>query len=293
MKKQLLKKLYACLPVGMAFIITAMILSVSANAQIVYHDIVPDTTITALYATYTYNLDLNGDGTTDFLIKAARPRGRYPESPITSYTSITPQGSNTFISTTLNTVKKLAFGDTISSNQAWHNTTFQYLKQWYQQFSIPPVTTNTGDWDNVVDGYVGLQLINGGQTYYGWVRMDVSVSTSFASMTIKDYAYNSIPNQPIFAGETTIATGIIENSFASSINLFPNPAENHLTITLGSNNKKVEVSVADITGKIIYSTTASETQLVEVNTKDFVEGIYFVQIQAADFIATKKLVVEK
>ena len=65
------------------------------------------------------------------------------------------------------------------------------------------------------DGYVGLQLIHAGQTYYGWVRMDVNVTAGSASMTIKDYAYNSIPNQPILAGQTT-ATGIIENYLASS-----------------------------------------------------------------------------
>ena len=94
------------------------------------------------------------------------------------------------------------------------------------------------------------------------------------------------------AGQT-IATGINENSFASSINLFPNPVNNHLTIALGSNNKKVDVTITDITGKIIYATTASETQKIEVNTEDFKAGIYVVQIQSADFIATKKLVVEK
>jgi hypothetical protein len=108
-----------------------------------------------------------------------------------------------------------------------------------------------------------------------------------------DYAYNSLSGQPILAGQTTVATGISENSFASSINLFPNPANNHLTIALGSNNKKVDVTISDITGKLIYSSTASDTQKIEVNTNDFAEGIYVVQIQSADFIATKKLVIEK
>ena len=295
MKQQLQKKFYV-------FIITAIMFSVNANAQIVYTDIVPDTTcIITNWGTQTYNLDLNGDSTTDFLIEVARHRiGRpYPEAPITSHVSITPQGSNAFITTTLNTVTKLVLGDTTSSSQAWHSTTYQYLKEWYEDPGVfpTPLITNTGDWDSAVDNYVGLQLINGGQIYYGWVRMDVDVSTSFASMTIKDYAYNSIPNQPILAGQT-IATGITENSFAASINLFPNPATDKLTIALGSNNRKVEVTIADITGKIIYSTTASDPdsyreQKIEVNTKDFAAGVYVVQIQTADFIATKKLVIAK
>ncbi len=281
MKKQLLKNLYA-------FIVTAMLFSASANAQIVYHDIVPDVNYTIIsLASQTYNLDLNGDGTTDFLINAAR----YSILGVLgSSVGITPQGSNACITTTFNQVKKLVLGDTISSSQAWQDTTGQVLKS-YSQYGFDPPTTR-GEWNTVVDGYVGLQLINAGQTYYGWVRMDVTVSLSSASMTIKDYAYNSIPNQPILAGQTT-ATGINENSLASSISLYPNPAPNQLTITLGSSTKNIEVTIADITGKIIYSTSAFAAQKIEVNTKDFAEGVYFVQVQSADFIATKKLVIEK
>jgi hypothetical protein len=291
MKKQLKKNTSTCLLVGMAFIIKAMMFSASANAQIIYTDIVPDSTYTIpFFGTDTFNLDLNGDGTTDFLIQAARQRGRYPESPRPSYVGITPQGSNAFITTTLNTVKKLVLSDPISSGQAWHNTTFQYLKQHVAIFMNPP--TNTGQWDSVVDGYIGLQLINGGQTYYGWVRMDVTVSTSSASMTIKDYAYNSIPNQPILAGQTS-TTGIIENSFASSINLYPNPSAYHLTIDLESNIQKAEIAIIDVTGKIVYKANAIGKQKLEVNTSNFSEGIYLVRIQSTDFIETKKLVVKR
>ncbi len=223
MKKNLQKIFYACLPallrrsfsegaVGMAFIVPiviGMMFSASANAQIVYTDIVPDSifTITSL-ATQTYNLDINGDGTTDFLIKAAR----YSILGVLgSNVGITPQGSNACITTTFNQVKKLVIGDTISSSQAWQDTTGQVLKS-YSQYGFDPPTVR-GEWNTVVDGYVGLQLINAGQTYYGWVRVDVSVSDSSASMTIKDYAYNTIPDQPILAGQTTV-TGVIENSFA-------------------------------------------------------------------------------
>ena len=77
------------------------------------------------------------------------------------------------------------------------------------------------------------------------------------------------------------------------INLFPNPALNHLTIILGSSNKKVEVTIADITGNIIYTKTEYETNKIQVNTNEFSEGVYIVQIQAAGFIGTKKLVIEK
>ncbi|MBL0097506.1 MAG: T9SS type A sorting domain-containing protein [Bacteroidetes bacterium] len=103
-------------------------------------------------------------------------------------------------------------------------------------------------------------------------------------------------NPPQIGNETI--SRVNENSFASSINLFPNPATDKLTIALGSNNKKVEITIADMTGKVIYSKTASDPdsyqeQKIEVTTQDFAAGIYVVQIQTGEFFATKRLVVEK
>lgn len=43
----------------------------------------------------------------------------------------------------------------------------------------------------------------------------------------------------------------------------------------------------DITGKIFYSTTENETQELKINTKDFAEGVYLVQVKSEDFMATK------
>ena len=74
MKKQLQKKISACLPVGMAFIVTAMMFSASANAQIIYTDVNPDSTITCLgsLCTKSYNVDLNNDGISDYSISSIR-----------------------------------------------------------------------------------------------------------------------------------------------------------------------------------------------------------------------------
>jgi hypothetical protein len=124
--------------------------------------------------------------------------------------------------------------------------------------------------------------------------MQISVVNASPTCTIKDYAYNSIPNQPILAGDTgTGITGITESSFASSIRLFPNPASGHLTIALGDSNKKVEVTISDITGKLIYSAVEREAQIIEISTNDFESGIYIVQIKAGDFVSTKRLIVGK
>ena len=65
MKRQLQKKFYA-------FIFTAMMFSASANAQIVYTDLNPDSTMYCNApvnpCNKNYNLDLNNDANNDFII---------------------------------------------------------------------------------------------------------------------------------------------------------------------------------------------------------------------------------
>ncbi|MEO8149178.1 MAG: T9SS type A sorting domain-containing protein [Bacteroidia bacterium] len=288
MKQQLQKKLYA-------FIVTAMLFSTSANAQIVYTDVNPDSTITCSGSSCTklYNLDLNNDANNDFIITVLHNN---PVPWWTSQASASPLNDDAVKATlgSFNHSIPLQFNDVIDSNvllnQAWQTSGPCWMN--YCDLSIP--CSGGAQWNNLSDYYLGLRLLQSGQTYYGWVRLRVDVTGGHASVIIRDYAYNSIPNQAILAGQTT-ATGISPLSFGDGlrVRLFPNPANNLLTIALGSNNKKVDVTITDITGKIIYKTSAFEAQKIEVNTKDFAKGIYALQIQTADFMVTKKLVVEK
>ena len=119
---------------------------------------------------------------------------------------------------------------------------------------------------------------------YGFTLVTMS-NTQRQWVVFFNQMYNAIKNY--------ITVGIMENTASQSINLFPQPATDHLTITFGNTHKNVEITVTDITGKIIYTTTSTEKQKVEVNTNDFAEGVYVVQIQTADFLETKKLIITK
>ena len=282
-----------------AFIITAMLFSASANAQIVYTDVIPDNKIDS--TNIVYHLDLNNDGITDYNITYTTLTQSITCGGVfirTSYIiEVAPLDSN---EVGRDVISSNGFPTALLLNSPIDDTLFTWLNGGSRALAVKGWTC--GGWNmnqlityfacnflNANSKYLALRLHVASQVYYGWVRL--SVASGVTNAIIFDYAYNSSPNQPILAGQT--ATGIIENSFASSINLFPNPAANNLTITLESSSKKVEVTIADITGKIIYSTTARETQKIEVNTKDYSAGVYVVQIQTADFIGTKKLVVKK
>ena len=284
MKKQLLKKIYAFI-VPIAF---GMMFSTSANAQIVYTDVNPDVTFNTNGDVYA--LDLNNDGITDFNITFATA---IFAGQTNKYIMITPLGANK-VGTDYIFPSALPLNTLIDdSSFTWLSTAQPLISRiWF----IPPqggtpIWQYRGNWNGVSDKYVPLQLDLSSQKIYGWARLDVAIDTP--SFTVKDYAYNSIPNQPILAGDTmNITTGIIEN-IASSINIFPNPANNHLTIALSRSYKNVEVTITDITGKIIYSDIVKDTQQIEINTQGFTEGIYVVQIQTEELIGTKKIIVKK
>ena len=298
MKIQLLKKFYA-------FIVTTMMLSASANAQFVYTDVIPDVVRGCNYPSpcgADFLIDLNNDGINDFTF-APRAHGFSCGNCSNGSASLGTRDSALVISTIQSwisdTVGGFGLNRSIDSSLVWTNTIHTLAQNGEQCMACPngPISYRgtqgiTGNWKNVSGNFMGLKIKVGSDFYYGWIKLGVSIANYSVSITIMEYAYNSTPNQPILAGQTTI-TAITENSFASLINLFPNPATNHLTIALGNNTKKAEVTITDISGKLIYTTTTTDAQKIEVNTKEFAEGIYVVQIQTADFIAKKKLVIAK
>jgi len=290
MKKSLSKKCYP-------FIIMMIFSFATANAQIVYTDVNPDDTVSCATSNCSDSIyvDLNNDGSMDFILTfnritlgtcniMGRPRPRYATNRVVSTI-----GANPFYGIVSSNPSALNYGDIIDSNLIWRNGADTLINNTMNTCNS---STTAGNWNSTANQYLPVKFSITGDNYYGWIRMQRASSTTSSAIILKDYAYNSIPNQPIFAGQTN-TTGITEDFSASSIALYPNPATNHFTIDLGSNNKNVAVTITDITGKLIPIANEIGENKIEVNTTEFAEGIYIVQIQSAGIIRTKKLVIEK
>jgi len=67
---------------------------------------------------------------------------------------------------------------------------------------------NQGKWRNVTDKYLGLVFDIDGLAHYGWAELSVSSSFTKGSIqvTLLGYAYNTVANQSIMAGETSSDT---------------------------------------------------------------------------------------
>lgn len=59
-----------------------------------------------------------------------------------------------------------------------------------------------GPWANSSpDSYLGVRFLMNGETHYGWMRMTVVAYPYEVYAIITGYAYNTVPNQPLRAGE--------------------------------------------------------------------------------------------
>ncbi len=215
MKKQLLKKLSALI------IICVILFSLSgcqkeigtndpinANAKIaglniIYTDVNPDSTIRA-NPSQQYSLDLNNDGVSDFTFSVSGGTSRcsgecggHQSSVKVSPTSgsrnkIEVNGGIPGYPLALDTL------NIIDNSDLWAAASGQTLR-YYRSCSCGS-SAAYGNWNNSTDKYLGLKLIKGTNTYYGWVRLSVNVSFG-AILIIRDYAYNSISNKAILAGQ--------------------------------------------------------------------------------------------
>jgi len=72
-----------------------------------------------------------------------------------------------------------------------------------------------GYWANVRNRYLGLKFEINGQIHYGWARLSVQRQQYHLTATLTGYAYETIPNTEIKAGQTS--GGDDESSAGSSL----------------------------------------------------------------------------
>jgi hypothetical protein len=59
-----------------------------------------------------------------------------------------------------------------------------------------------GRWLNVNGGYLGLKFKISGKVHYGWARLNVHLANGVIEARLTGYAYETIPNKTIIAGDT-------------------------------------------------------------------------------------------
>jgi hypothetical protein len=147
-----------------------------------------------------YELDLNHDGTIDFLIEQSSYVLRAQEALGNAV-----QGN---VGYSWNLAAALDKGARIGRGQGFVKGNGEALVAIIEHTSG---THTTGHWVNVKNRYLGLKFKIRGVTHYGWARLSVHVQGDNITGTLTGYAYETIANKGINAGQTN---GKADNSTA-------------------------------------------------------------------------------
>lgn len=176
--------------VGVALLTTAK----PAEAEIVY----TKTRVTITDIAGPYQLDLNHDGLADFSIGfcSCLPHG-------TSFTIESAQPVNNMVIVQAghsHSAAALPNGAPIGPKQAFKSVSavpgigMAYDGSYFYPYS-------GGAWMGVVDRYLGLKFMINGKVHFGWARM--TVTHHLGHVVLTGYAYETIPNRPLKAGQTS------------------------------------------------------------------------------------------
>jgi len=171
--------------------VAALALVQPAEGEIVY---TPTNVLISVRGLNSYALDLNADGTTDFLINEVA-RQSIDQSGGTSLVFARPANLSNGVVGYGGKASALQAGDSIGSGRAFRGGKMASLFTFIgTEFQI------RGKWGDVKNRYLGLKFQINGETHYGWARLNVGGKPLVANLT--GYAYETVPNMPIAAGKT-------------------------------------------------------------------------------------------
>jgi len=146
-----------------------------------------------------YGLDLNHDGTMDFII---RDRVSF------AYTGLFLSAREAFgnaVEGSNAEAAALIKGAPIGPGQHFIVAASSYAGE---RMAVATCTVEggcrtSGPWVNVTDRYLGLKFQISGKTHYGWARLKVAAGNSQVTAKLTGYAYETISNKTIRAGQTS------------------------------------------------------------------------------------------
>ncbi len=70
-------------------------------------------------------------------------------------------------------------------------------------------------------------------------------------------------------------TSIVNNNVDKSISIYPNPVSNQLMISFSKDVKVNSMKAIDISGRIVLAQELNQQDFIQINTKEFSKGKYF------------------
>jgi hypothetical protein len=182
------KKIAAYVAAASAAGVSLLTLTSSAEAKVVY-------TPTNTNVQYGTTIDLNNDGTADFIFDEfiMYHSQRLTIQPAVTGNAIRFRGTGAacgFFGVPVGPGEVFATNTSYFKNGVFVAGFFQYSH-----------TSFNGPFANAVNRYLGFKFLINGQVHFGWARLTIQNDVNNAVMT--GYAYETIPNKNIIEGHTS------------------------------------------------------------------------------------------
>lgn len=282
----------------------SLVISGMANAQTLqYTDVNPDVILDKNSG--PFDMDFNNDATPDLTFEVAFGNGSgsstYMGIPFTyvyngSQATVTPgalggvQGqivgsSSTFGVTALNSGDAIAAANNFGSQQATLG-----IKG---SVSVPAFNINyafsQGEFLGVSQKFLGMKFSAGTNIHYGWVRLSLdTLDPSGLKLTIHDFAYNSVADQPINAGDPS-ASIIAQSALEDKVSFMITPDFVKLNVTPDLIGGKL--NLINIDGKTSYSMPINDIG-TELKLDNYSTGIYMIEAVFNSGTLSKKIYIK-
>lgn len=144
---------------------------------------------------------------------------------------------------------------------------------------LNPVWGEATDFFPQGDSFIGTKFQLNGQFHYGWILINVTNT----DITVKSYAYNTVANEGIIAGQALANDSfLLDNVFVG-----PNPVQDYLTISDSSMIHSVQIF--DALGRNINKKLNNST----IDFSDLKTGTYFLIFTMNDKSTYKRQIVKK
>lgn len=244
-----------------------------AATQIRYVDIDPDTT---LVKGGTYNLDADGDGNADFEFALS-------DTPPAQSDIITCLQDSSFVAYEMvevcYTVLALERYDTIETSRFDYTIKPNYYRLyfWGLDYCMHP-----GWFGGTTDKFVGLKMIRGGKTWYGWVRIDVAPDGTW--VRLKDYATGGAD---ILAGQAI--SGVDDNRISRMLTVRNN--DNAIVISPSRNLQLTDACLINtVQQQLTLPVTANH---VIIPKSSLPPGLYLVRLSTSEGNCTVKVIINR
>ena len=185
---------------------------------------------------------------------------------VDTFTVTQPSPINVSISRGSNNANNPAYFELSVNGSSASGGTAPYVYTWKREYPVG-VFTNVGGGNNYTVYAAGTYSVT-------------VVDANGCTVASNDFTYNNPP------------TSLVENSGVIKLEIYPNPFNDVAIVDFGRYISNSQLKIFNIVGELVDEYEVRETDKIEIERKEKVNGVYFAEIEIDDKKIFKKIIVE-